>query len=121
MLKPIESLFVVVVMLVRFTTVVLVEILVIVVSTPIVVVVELRLILLMLVLLRLALLLLGLAALMLLGLVLLLSRCRRASVELLGRRLSNFLWLFSLFIVVIMLDQVLKVQLLLIVFVRIIS
>lgn len=105
-------------MLVRFVaTVVLVEILVIVVSTPIVVVVLLRLILLMLVLLRLALLLLGLATLILLGLVLLLSRCRCASVGLLSRRLSGSLRIFTLSRLLIRFNQVLKVQLLLIIFV----
>jgi hypothetical protein len=121
---PIESLFVVVVMLVRFTTVVLVEILVIVVSTPIVVVVLLVLILLMLVLLlRLALLLeLRLSTLILLGLVRLLSWCGCSSVGLLGRRLSGSLRILTLSRILIQLDQVLKVQLLLIIlFIRVVG
>ena len=105
-------------MLVRFATVVLVEILVIVVSTPIVVVVLLVLILLMLVLLRLALMLvLGLATLILLRLVGLLGRCRCSSVGLLSRRLSGALRIFTLSRILIRLDQVLKVQLLLVIFV----
>ena len=111
-------------MLVRFTTVVLVEILVIVVSTPIVVVVLLVLILLMLVLLRLALLLeLRLSTLILLGLVRLLSWCGCSSVGLLGRRLSGSLRILTLSRILIQLDQVLKVQLLLIilVFVRVVG
>lgn len=118
---PIESLFVVVVMLLRFTTVMLVEILVIVVSTPIVIVVMLMLmlILLMLVLLRFALLLvLRLATLILLRLVRLLSSWGGySSVGLLGRRLSGTLRIFTLSRILIQLDQVLKVQLLLIIFV----
>lgn len=105
-------------MLVRFATVVLVEILVIVVSTPIVVVVLLVLILLMLVLLRLALMLvLGLATLILLRLVGLLGRCGCSSVGLLSRRLSGALRIFTLSRILIRLDQVLKVQLLLVIFV----
>lgn len=104
---------------------VLVEILVIVVSTPIVVVVLLVLILLMLVLLlRLALLLeLRLSTLILLGLGRLLSWCGCSSVGLLGRRLSGSLRILALSRILIQLDQVLKVQLLLIilVFVRVVG
>lgn len=119
----IDSLFVMVVVLMRLATVMFVEILVIVVSSPIVVVVLLlRLILLMLMLLlRLALMLLGLATLILLWLVLLLSRwCRGTSVGLLCWGLRS-LKIFTLSRLLILLDKILKVQLLLIIVVLLVG